>query len=508
MRVTVRLLCVLLAENRVTDSGCSRHRPTCSHPGQTVAMPSHSRPGWRRLTKTRGKFEAIPSLRVPGKDTVSAMSRKAPRKAALDPTLFPGRRLERRQQSTYSMVSGTSGQSGVDQITLPGSCRAGGPGSTAGSITKQSHISLPAVGASHNRTPPTVTRRHQAGVGEDEEEGKISSAPVLLPHSSILPPQSSFVKVSRWQLTKFTLNAARHRPGALKTQRDVLVETSDSDVSDDSGLRPPLHKSLPHPPDGPAVRDKPLPHHAEGPPVCYKPLPHQADWRRPEQVEKKDPGLPLQKPLLHHPDRRRPEQVRKEPGLHGHGWGRHVAPPPPSPPPKVASTFPSQQQQQQQQQQQHQGVRHVHPHRRPANTPAVSPPPPPPPPPPSADSGPRLNKILWALAPDEHVNASEGRASRKPSSCHGASLQGTLNKTVTVTDLEVDSDLECSVPKTPRNPQLTEHLLQNHNQAGPWEREDRIQTWLAQCDQETTSQSLISYLPDIQYTFRFLQLHS
>ena len=113
-------------------------------------------------------------------------------------------------------------------------------------------------------------------------------------------------------------------------------------------------------------------------------------------------------------------------------------------------------------------------------------------------------------APDEHANMSDTGISHKQSTCRDTyttdrPVARPLHKTVTVTDLEVASDTSCQVPETPRNPHLTEELLMDHNQTAKWSADDRIYQWLADCDKETTSQSLPTHLPDIQYTFKFLK---
>ena len=97
-------------------------------------------------------------------------------------------------------------------------------------------------------------------------------------------------------------------------------------------------------------------------------------------------------------------------------------------------------------------------------------------------------------------------------SCQETSATGdNAGHFVTVTDLDAGSTDTRHVPDTryvpdtPRNPRLTEQILSGHNQSSSWSRDDRIVQWLAECDQETTSQSLPTHLPDIQYTFKYLK---
>lgn len=303
-------------------------------------MTSHREPGWRRLaTKTHGTFETIPSLRVPGKDRHSGhtsshkASAKKPAQYA-DPTLFPGRRLDRRQQSNYSGVSGNSGLSGIDQLTLHSAGRFRTAGSNAGS-TKLSQSSLPSVGVTRGAflqegcdpwgsarqlredSPLTLLKRQMAS-GESE----VKAGP-----ASLIPHQSSFSKVSRWQHANFPLpSAQRNRPVSLET-RDKLLESPDSLESHESELQPPVDYDLIH----------------------------QQQLRREEQKER---------------------ELRQQEMMQRHTRGRYTPPPL-----KVDSTLPTQQQRR--------GARHVNPHRRPAHTPAVSPTP--------SGHGPKLNKILWAL---------------------------------------------------------------------------------------------------------------
>ena len=121
--------------------------------------------------------------------------------------------------------------------------------------------------------------------------------------------------------------------------------------------------------------------------------------------------------------------------------------------------------------------------------------------------------------PDEHANNSEAGISHAQPSCQETSAYGDNNAGhfVTVTDLDAGStdtrhvpdtrhlpDAR-HVPETPRNPRLTQQILCGHNQSASWSRDDRIVQWLSECDKETTSQSLPTHLPDIQYTFKYLK---
>lgn len=310
-------------------------------------MTSHRDPGWRRLaTKTHGTFETIPSLRVPGKDRHSgtpsshkSSAKKPPQYA--DPALFPGRRLDRRQQSNYSGVSGNSGLSAIDQLTLHSSAKFRTTGSNAGSTAKLSQSSLPAVGPTRGafladgcgsdlwgsarqtrEDSPLTQLRRQAASGE----GEVKAGP-----AGVIPHQSSFSKVSRWQHANFPFpSTQRNRPLSLDA-RDTLLESPDSLESHESELQPPIDYDLIH----------------------------EQQLRRQEQKERE----------------LRQQELRK------HSRGRYTPPPL-----KVDNTLPTQQLQQQQHRR---GATHINPHRRPAHTPAVSPTP--------SGHGPQLNKILWAL---------------------------------------------------------------------------------------------------------------
>ena len=212
--------------------------------------------------KTHGTFETIPSLRVPGKEphapTTAPRKQPNPRKPPqyADPTLFPGRRLDRRHPSTLSVISGHSGLSGLDQTTHHGSGRFRGAGSTAGS-TKLSHASVPAVGAARNPLPDgndpwgsarpnaddnALAALRKATASEDDaRSGSARALPPTLSFSKALPQQSSFAKVSRWQHANFTHTLGKAVPFEA---RETLFESPTSVVSDDSQLQPPLNEDL------------------------------------------------------------------------------------------------------------------------------------------------------------------------------------------------------------------------------------------------------------------------
>ncbi|KAL8598328.1 hypothetical protein ACOMHN_047649 [Nucella lapillus] len=408
-------------------------------------MTTPSKPaGWRRLTKTHAAFETIPSFRVSGKDLHSGNSstRKppTPKKPAqyADPMLFPGRRLDRRQQSSYSGFSGHRGISGLEQLTLNSSGRFRTAGSTAGS-TKLSHASLPSLNRhflpdgsdpwgsarqiNREDSPLTMLRRQ---VAEAEEESKLN---LVAAH----PPQSSISKVSRWQQSNFVQT---NRLATFET-REPLLESPDSMESHESELEPPVdHQLL-----------------------------HQRELRRQEQRERE----------------------RQQQDLKNQRRGK-LTPPPPG---LTAPTLPTQQSR---------GLRHLNPHCRPAETHTVSPTPP-------SGSGLKLNKILWALAPDEHANTSDAAISHKHPSCRGTSATEDKVHTgryVPLTDMDAGSDKSCRVSDTSPNLKLTQKLLSNHDESASLTRDDRIFQWLSECDQETTS-SLPTHLPDIKYTFKYLK---
>ncbi|GFO13655.1 hypothetical protein PoB_004016000 [Plakobranchus ocellatus] len=114
---------------------------------------------------------------------------------------------------------------------------------------------------------------------------------------------------------------------------------------------------------------------------------------------------------------------------------------------------------------------------------------------------PQLDKILWALVPDEFANISDTGVSDMGPSSHQDSASSRF---VTFTDLEAGSGQghTSRVPDTPRRPTLTEEILKSQNATQSVSTDDRIMQWLADCDEKLTNMNLPTHLPDISYTFK------
>ncbi|GFR91136.1 hypothetical protein ElyMa_000836300 [Elysia marginata] len=114
---------------------------------------------------------------------------------------------------------------------------------------------------------------------------------------------------------------------------------------------------------------------------------------------------------------------------------------------------------------------------------------------------PQLDKILWALVPDEFANISDTGVSDMGPSSHQDSASSRF---MTFTDLDVGEGKgqTSRVPDTPRRPTLTEETLKSQNGLLPVSTDDRIMQWLADCDEKLTTLNLPTHLPDISYTFK------
>ncbi|RUS90962.1 hypothetical protein EGW08_001266 [Elysia chlorotica] len=114
---------------------------------------------------------------------------------------------------------------------------------------------------------------------------------------------------------------------------------------------------------------------------------------------------------------------------------------------------------------------------------------------------PQLDKILWALVPDEFANISDTGVSDMGPSSHQDSASSRF---MTFTDLEMGEGKgqTSRVPDTPRRPLLTEETLKNQNALQSVPTDDRIMQWLADCDEKLTTMNLPTHLPDISYTFK------